>query len=80
MKTIEIFFLMIHILEGLLFIAAFALIIVIFQWVKERKRINDIIVNITTDLKKRNNNVEQILQELKKEQELINEQIKKTLQ
>lgn len=80
MKTIEIFFLMIHILEGLLLIAAFALIIVIFQLVKERKRINDIIVNITTDLKKRNNNVEQILQELKKEQELINEQIKKTLQ
>lgn len=80
MKTIEIFFLMIHILEGLLLIAAFALIIVIFQLVKERKRINDIIVNITTDLKKRNNNVEQILQELKKEQEIINEQIKKTLQ
>ncbi len=71
---------MIHILEGLLFIAAVALIIVIFQWVKERKKINDIIVNITTDLKKSNNNVEQILQELKKEQELINEQIKKTLQ
>lgn len=80
MKTIEIFFLMIHILEGLLFIAAVALIIVIFKWVKERKKINDIIVNITTDLKKNNNNVEQILQELKKEQELINEQIKKTLQ